>query len=68
MNEEELHYLKAYAASQARQLAKESTVSYDNGDGFITVEATTRADDGQPRVRNKSCKILGSSTGRGIHQ
>jgi hypothetical protein len=56
MNEEDLNYLKTYAMRQARQLAKGATVSYDSGDGFITVEAITRAGDGQPRSVKRAAK------------
>ena len=57
MNEEELKYLKAYAARQSHQFAVEATVTYDSHDEFMDIEVVTRAGGGEPRSVKRSAKF-----------
>ena len=57
MNKEELKNLKEYVARQAHQFAVAATVSYDEDDGFITVEIVTKAGSGQPRSVKRVAKF-----------
>jgi hypothetical protein len=57
MTKEELIHLQDYAANQARQLAMEATVAYDDSDGSIAVTVITRAGGGPPRSVRRSAKF-----------
>jgi hypothetical protein len=57
MNEEELKYLKEYAARQSHQFAVEATFSYDSHDEFMDIEVVTRAGGGEPRSVKRSAKF-----------
>jgi len=57
MNEAELKSLKEYAIGRAHQLALEATVTYDDSDGFITVEVIKRAGDGSPISIGRAAKF-----------
>ena len=57
MNEAELKSLREYAVGRAHQLALEATVTYDDSDGFITVEVIKRAGDGSPISIGRAAKF-----------